>query len=167
RHRQRGGLRRDRWRALRTGHGRGAVLRTQLRCDRSRRGCRGPRLRIHDRRPRGRPWPGRPQLRRRHVGWGGIRPRPRPIAGQRRHGGTRAVDQTDETELLELVRRHGEETESSVAAALLADWPDATGRFSKVLPEDFKRVLAARAAAERDGLSDDAVTELMMEAAHG
>jgi glutamate synthase (NADPH/NADH) large chain len=77
------------------------------------------------------------------------------------------LDQTDETELLELVRRHGEETESSVAAALLADWPDATRRFTKVLPEDFKRVLAARAAAERDGLSDDAVTELMMEAAHG
>jgi len=77
------------------------------------------------------------------------------------------LDQTDETELLELVRRHGEETESSVAAALLADWPEAMRRFTKVMPEDFKRVLAARAAAERDGLSDDAATELMMEAAHG
>ncbi|HEY3201622.1 MAG TPA: glutamate synthase-related protein, partial [Actinomycetes bacterium] len=77
------------------------------------------------------------------------------------------LDQTDETELLELVRRHREETESSVAAALLADWPEAMRRFTKVMPEDFKRVLAARAAAERDGLSDDAATELMMEAAHG
>jgi glutamate synthase (NADPH/NADH) large chain len=77
------------------------------------------------------------------------------------------LDQTDETELVELVRRHGEESESSVAAALLADWPEAMRRFTKVMPEDFKRVLAARAAAERDGLSDDAATELMMEAAHG
>jgi glutamate synthase (NADPH) large chain len=81
--------------------------------------------------------------------------------------GLAPLDQTDETELLELVRRHGEETESSVAAALLADWPEAMRRFTKVMPEDFKRVLAARAAAERDGLSDDAATELMMEAAHG
>jgi glutamate synthase (NADPH/NADH) large chain len=73
----------------------------------------------------------------------------------------------DERQLRDAVKRHLEETESGVAAALLADWPTAVGRFTKVMPADFKRVLAARAAAERDGLSDEAVTELMMEAAHG
>jgi glutamate synthase (NADPH/NADH) large chain len=77
------------------------------------------------------------------------------------------LDETGETELHGLVRRHHEETESDVAAALLADWPAAVQRFTKVMPQDFKRVLATRAAAERDGMSDDAVTELVMAAAHG
>jgi glutamate synthase (NADPH/NADH) large chain len=85
-------------------------------------------------------------------------------AGERSAGPTA---RTDECELREAVKRHLEETESAVAAALLADWPAAARRFTKVMPADFKRVLAARAAAERDGLSDEAVTELMMEAAHG
>ena len=45
-----------------------------------------------------------------------------------------------------------------------ADWDDAVGRFGKVMPKDFKRVLLAREAAERDGRD---VNEAIMEAAHG
>jgi glutamate synthase (NADPH) large chain len=64
----------------------------------------------------------------------------------------------------ELVRRHAEETGSPLAERLLDDWPAAAPRFSKIMPRDYKRVLAAKAAAERDGRD---VLEAIMEAAHG
>src|SRR5690606_14519318 len=38
----------------------------------------------------------------------------------------------------ELIRRHGEETGSTVAAALLGDWPAAAGRFTTIMPKDYK-----------------------------
>ncbi|MEV6287040.1 glutamate synthase large subunit [Kribbella sp. NPDC051770] len=70
-----------------------------------------------------------------------------------------------ESELLQdLVRRHHEETGSERAAKLLADWTAAEARFTTVMPRDYARVLAAKAAAERDGLDEDATTRAMMEA---
>jgi glutamate synthase (NADPH/NADH) large chain len=63
-----------------------------------------------------------------------------------------------------LIQRHVEETGSTLGETLLADWPAAALRFSKIMPRDYKRVLAARAAAERDGRD---VLEAIMEAAHG
>jgi glutamate synthase (NADPH/NADH) large chain len=66
-----------------------------------------------------------------------------------------------------LVIRHFEETESTVAAALLAEWEDSSARFTKVLPRDFARVLAARELAETEGLDEAETTTRMMEAAHG
>ena len=44
-----------------------------------------------------------------------------------------------------------EATGSTVAAALLADWPAALDRFTKVMPQDYKRVIQARARAEAEG----------------
>ncbi len=70
-----------------------------------------------------------------------------------------------ESDLLQdLVRRHHEETGSERAAKLLADWTAAETRFTTVMPRDYARVLAAKAAAERDGLDEDATTRAMMEA---
>jgi glutamate synthase (NADPH) large chain len=69
----------------------------------------------------------------------------------------------EDTEFLrDLVARHLAETGSAVAAALLADWAGAAGRFVKVMPKDYKRVLAAAQRAERDGLD---VNEAVMAAA--
>ena len=70
-------------------------------------------------------------------------------------------------ELESFVRRHLEETESTVAAALLDDWPAALTRFTEVMPSDFKRVLEARAEALEEGLSDEEAATRMMEALHG
>ena len=70
-------------------------------------------------------------------------------------------------ELEGLVRRHAEETESSVAARLLADWPAALSRFTEVMPTDYRTVLAAKAKAEADGLDEKATATAMMEALHG
>ncbi|WNV88624.1 glutamate synthase large subunit [Umezawaea sp. Da 62-37] len=66
--------------------------------------------------------------------------------------------------LREVVERHYAETESAVARGLLADWDVAAERFTKVMPKDFKRVLAAQEQAEREGRD---VNEAIMEAAHG
>ncbi|WP_283133530.1 glutamate synthase large subunit [Rhizohabitans arisaemae] len=63
-----------------------------------------------------------------------------------------------------LVERHRAETGSVVARALLADWNQAAGRFSKIMPRDYKRVLTARAAAEAEGRDID---EAVMAASQG
>lgn len=57
------------------------------------------------------------------------------------------LDATDLDQVKALVMRHAEETDSAVAAALLADWEVAVRRFTKVMPRDFKRVLRLREQA--------------------
>ncbi|MFK4265109.1 glutamate synthase large subunit [Streptomyces milbemycinicus] len=76
-----------------------------------------------------------------------------------------ALDTADQQWLHDVVRRHQEETGSTVAGALLADWDTAVTRFSKIIPTTYKAVLAAKDAAERAGLSESETTEKMMEAA--
>ena len=70
-------------------------------------------------------------------------------------------------ELASVVRRHLEETDSTVAAALLDDWPAALARFTQVMPSDYRKVLEAKTAAEAAGLDEHATTAAMMEALHG
>jgi glutamate synthase (NADPH/NADH) large chain len=70
-------------------------------------------------------------------------------------------------ELCGLVRRHAEETGSPLAQALLDDWPSAVRRFTEVMPADYKRVLAAKAEAEEEGLDDDDAASRIMEVLHG
>ncbi|SCK28945.1 glutamate synthase (NADPH/NADH) large chain [Streptomyces sp. WMMB 714] len=74
-------------------------------------------------------------------------------------------DAEDGEWLHDVVRRHHQETGSTVAAALLADWDAALTRFSKVIPATYQAVLAAKDAAERAGLSESETHEKMMEAA--
>jgi glutamate synthase (NADPH/NADH) large chain len=74
------------------------------------------------------------------------------------------LDSDEANALAALVKLHLEETGSPVAEALLADWPAACARFSLVMPTDYKRVLAARASAESEGLDP---MQAIMEAAHG
>ncbi|MCQ8773830.1 glutamate synthase large subunit [Streptomyces telluris] len=83
-------------------------------------------------------------------------------------GAVETLDSGDRQWLHDVVRRHHEETASTVAAGLLADWDTAAGRFRKVVPATYKAVLAAKDAAERAGLSETETHEKMMEAAtHG
>ena len=49
----------------------------------------------------------------------------------------------DAERLREIVEAHVAYTGSAVGAALLADWAAALGRFTAVVPRDFKRVLEA------------------------
>ncbi len=66
--------------------------------------------------------------------------------------------------LREVIARHQAETDSVVAAALLADWDASAVRFAKVMPRDYKRVLEAAKAAEEAGEDVDAA---IMAASHG
>ena len=66
--------------------------------------------------------------------------------------------------LHDTVERHYTETGSQVAAALLADWGRRSAAFRRIMPKDYKRVLAALAEAERSGRDAD---EMVMEAARG
>ena len=47
------------------------------------------------------------------------------------------------------------ETDSAVAARLLATWEDALGDFVKVMPRDYRRVLEATRRAVDEGVSVD------------
>ncbi|WP_181138547.1 glutamate synthase large subunit [Streptomyces sp. Ru73] len=75
------------------------------------------------------------------------------------------LNETDKQWLHDVVRRHQEETGSTVAEKLLADWDAAAARFSKVIPPTYQAVLAAKEAAEQAGLSESETHEKMMEAA--
>jgi glutamate synthase (NADPH/NADH) large chain len=74
------------------------------------------------------------------------------------------LDEDDRKLLRSAIERHHAETGSTVAHALLTDWDDAVERFTKIMPKDFKRVLQAREAAEREGRDPNVA---IMEAAHG
>jgi len=61
------------------------------------------------------------------------------------------VEGEDVAALEAIIRRHSEETDSTFAASLLADWPASAGRFTKVFPKDYKRVLRISEQAIAEG----------------
>ncbi len=65
------------------------------------------------------------------------------------------------------MRTHLEETGSTVAEELLADWETSLTRFTEVMPTDYRRSLEAKAKAEADGLDEKETANAMMEALHG
>ena len=66
--------------------------------------------------------------------------------------------------LADLLGRYYAETGSPVAAGLLEDWSAALPRLRRVMPRDYKRVLAATSRARRDGQD---VAAAVMAAARG
>ncbi len=65
------------------------------------------------------------------------------------------LDDDDREIVSELLRRHREETESALAARLIADGDAALDRFVKVMPRDYAAVLATRQTALDEGLDPD------------
>ena len=74
------------------------------------------------------------------------------------------LEAEDRAFLLDVLRRHADETESTVAQGLLSDPDAALARFTKVMPRDYKRVMAARLRALREGVDVDVA---VMEASNG
>jgi glutamate synthase (NADPH/NADH) large chain len=74
------------------------------------------------------------------------------------------LDDDDREWLRDVVRRHQSETDSAVAARILARWHDEVRVFRKVMPKDYKRVLEAAALAEEQGRDP---LEAIMASAHG
>lgn len=56
-------------------------------------------------------------------------------------------DQSDQAELKTLIANHLMHTRSAVADAILNDWENSLKKFIKVMPTDYKRVLASKKAA--------------------
>jgi glutamate synthase (NADPH/NADH) large chain len=61
------------------------------------------------------------------------------------------LDAEDLEWLRDRIDQHGTETGSSVAERILQNWDLEAGLFVKVMPKDFKRVLAAQRKAEAEG----------------
>ena len=149
--RQRHPVRRDVRRGVPARRRGGAVRRAQLRCVGGRRGRRRPRLRVHDRRPGGRARADRAQLRRRHVAAGS-----RTCSTWTRRWSTgswstwsRCTPATTTWPACSTwSSRHAEETGSPVATALVdacaVDPSAVLSRVTRVMPRDYRRVLAER-----------------------
>jgi glutamate synthase (NADPH/NADH) large chain len=74
------------------------------------------------------------------------------------------IEDDDRDWLRGIIRAHQSETDSAVAARILARWHDEVRHFVKVFPKDYKRVLDAIRTAEELGKDVDAA---IMAAAHG
>jgi glutamate synthase (NADPH/NADH) large chain len=73
-----------------------------------------------------------------------------------------------ETEWLAgVLRAHAERTGSVVATSLLADWPTAAARFTRLLPREYARVLRVQREVAQSGVDQARADELIMEAVHG
>ena len=73
----------------------------------------------------------------------------------------------DEEWLRAAIARHGSFTDSAIAERILAAWTVEVSRFRKVMPRDYKRVLAVQAEAAAEGLTQDQIDDRVMEAARG
>ena len=74
------------------------------------------------------------------------------------------LEDEDKDTVSTLLANHLEHTNSTVAKRILDDWGNSQHGFVKVMPKDYRRVLAAIKKAEIEGTSVD---EAVMEAAHG
>jgi glutamate synthase (NADPH) large chain len=67
-----------------------------------------------------------------------------------------ALEEDDLEFVQGIIQTHVEATDSAVGHRVLADWGSAQQHFAKVMPRDYRRVLEAIAAAERDGTDPEA-----------
>jgi glutamate synthase (ferredoxin) len=70
----------------------------------------------------------------------------------------RVEDAEEAEDLRRLIARHAELTGSTVAERILAAWPTQLPKFVRVIPKDYKRVLACLKRAHDQGLSGDEAT---------
>ncbi|MGH3971492.1 MAG: glutamate synthase subunit alpha, partial [Mycobacterium sp.] len=75
-----------------------------------------------------------------------------------------SLDDDDLDWLRGMIEAHVDATESTVGRHILAHWPGEQRCFVKVMPRDYKRVLAAVAEAQRTGADPD---QAIMAAANG
>ncbi|MGV0782190.1 glutamate synthase large subunit [Mycolicibacterium peregrinum] len=75
-----------------------------------------------------------------------------------------AMEASDAEWLKGILTAHVDATDSAVGQRVLSDWVNELKHFVKVMPRDYKRVLAAIAAAEQAG---ENVNEAIMAAANG
>jgi glutamate synthase (NADPH/NADH) large chain len=79
------------------------------------------------------------------------------------------LDDEDAVIVRDLLTRHREETESTVAWRLLQDWPQSRDRFTRLLPADYERVVRLWLEAQAEGLDPEGpeVWARITEVSHG
>jgi len=77
------------------------------------------------------------------------------------------LDDTDRSELESILLTHVAETQSAVGVRILGEWKIESAKFVKVMPRDYKRVLAVMAQAQASGSSEQETLDSVMEAARG
>src|SRR5262249_51999408 len=78
------------------------------------------------------------------------------------------LEQVDDLELVQsLILKHVTATGSALGARVLQAWALTAGQFVKVMPRDFKRVLAAQAHAEAEGRAVEFAELVGVAVAHG
>ncbi|MEE3256311.1 MAG: hypothetical protein VX222_03420, partial [Actinomycetota bacterium] len=75
-----------------------------------------------------------------------------------------SLSEEDADALRDIIRRHLDETNSTVASTILDRWHQHVRSFKKVMPKDYRRVLDAIATAEEHGQD---IEEAVMAAAKG
>ncbi len=70
----------------------------------------------------------------------------------------------DLQDVKQMIQRHETYTQSTRAGQILALWHDVSGKFVKVMPKDFRRMLDAIQQAEQDGLVGDEAVMMAFEA---
>jgi glutamate synthase (NADPH/NADH) large chain len=73
----------------------------------------------------------------------------------------------DDEWLRTTIVRHGEFTGSAVAERVLNAWTVEVAKFRKVMPRDYKKVLAVMATAKAEGLNEAETANRVMEASRG
>ncbi|MEZ5088009.1 MAG: hypothetical protein R2722_17825 [Tessaracoccus sp.] len=72
------------------------------------------------------------------------------------------------TRIRELLTEHSYETASSGGElSAPAERRELAQRFTSVVPRDYARIMTVAAQSAADGLSEEEMTKMMMEAAHG
>jgi glutamate synthase (NADPH/NADH) large chain len=77
------------------------------------------------------------------------------------------LSSVDEDELVAILQRHVDETDSDVARLVIDQWEREKASFVKVMPRDYRRVLEVIDAARAEGLSEQDMLDRVMEAARG
>jgi glutamate synthase (ferredoxin) len=74
------------------------------------------------------------------------------------------LDDEDQATLKSLIENHAINTKSTRASRILADWDASVGKFVKVMPKDYKRVLQEIKKAMAAGLTGDDALNAAFEA---
>jgi glutamate synthase (NADPH/NADH) large chain len=77
------------------------------------------------------------------------------------------LDDADLEWLKSTVEKHVEYTGSELGQRLLNSWNVETSKIRKVMPRDYRSVLAAIAQAKSEGLNEEETNKRIMEVAHG
>jgi glutamate synthase (ferredoxin) len=78
--------------------------------------------------------------------------------------GIEKLDEEDVATLKAMIENHAINTKSTRAATILREWATYLPKFVKVMPRDYKRVLAAIKKAKADGLTGDDALNAAFEA---